>query len=100
MMCAHHFCITKFYAVPSCLRKTTTAKAARDSCSSSPRVSTDIPALTGFWRNGSWLNLVETFLSKMAGTKLRGIRVKTKAELIGRIEQYLAELNESPVIFR
>lgn len=51
-------------------------------------------------KHGSWLNLVETFFSKMARTMLRSIRVKNKEELKCRIEQYLAELNEAPVIFR
>jgi len=51
-------------------------------------------------KHGSWLNLVETFFSKMARTMLRGLRVKSKEELRNRIEKYLAELNESPTIFR
>jgi transposase len=51
-------------------------------------------------KHGSWLNLVETFFSKMARTMLRGIRVKSKDELKNRIEQYLSELNASPVVFR
>ncbi len=51
-------------------------------------------------KHGSWLNLVETFFSKMARSMLRAIRVKNRNELKTRIEQYLSELNESPVIFR
>ncbi len=51
-------------------------------------------------KHGSWLNLVETFFSKMARSMLRAIRVKSKDELKMRIEKYLLELNESPVIFR
>lgn len=51
-------------------------------------------------KHGSWLNLVETFFSKFARTLLRGIRVKNKQELVSRIQQYIALLNESPVIFR
>jgi transposase len=51
-------------------------------------------------KHGSWLNLIETFFSKMARTMLRGIRVKSKDELKQRIMQYLSELNASPVIFR
>jgi transposase len=50
--------------------------------------------------HGSWLNLVETFFSKMARSMLRAIRVKSKNELKARIEQYLSELNSSPVVFR
>jgi transposase len=51
-------------------------------------------------KHGSWLNLIEVFFSKLARTLLRGIRVESKAELRARILAYLAELNETPVIFR
>jgi transposase len=51
-------------------------------------------------KHGSWLNLVEAFFAKMAKTMLRGIRVQSKAELRERIEMWLLELNEDPVIFR
>jgi len=50
--------------------------------------------------HGSWLNLIESFFGKMANTFLRGIRVHSKAELVRRIEQYLAEINQTPVVFR
>lgn len=50
--------------------------------------------------HGSWLNLIESFFGKMARTLLRGIRVKSKEELKTRIEMYLREVNEEPVIFR
>jgi transposase len=50
--------------------------------------------------HGSWLNLIEVFFSKLARTLLRGIRVKSKAELKSRIEAYLADLNQTPVVFR
>jgi transposase len=49
--------------------------------------------------HGSWLNLIESFFAKMTHTFLRGIRVDSKAELVKRIEQYLAEINETPVVF-
>ena len=49
---------------------------------------------------GSWLNLIESFFGKMARTLLRGIRVKSKEELKTRIEMYLREVNEEPVVFR
>jgi len=49
-------------------------------------------------KHGSWLNLIESFFGKMANTMLRGIRVETKEELKQRILQYLAEVNEEPVI--
>jgi transposase len=50
--------------------------------------------------HGSWLNLIESFFGKMAKTLLRGIRVNSKAELQARIELYLQEVNEEPVIFK
>jgi transposase len=50
--------------------------------------------------HGSWLNLIESFFSKMARTLLRGIRVSSKNELTERIYKYLEEVNEQPVIFR
>lgn len=50
--------------------------------------------------HGSWLNLIESFFGKMARTLLRGIRVKSKAELKTRIEMYLREVNDEPVVFR
>lgn len=51
-------------------------------------------------KHGSWLNLVESFFAKVAKTLLRGMVVASKAELKQRIEKYLEEVNESPVIFR
>jgi len=51
-------------------------------------------------KHGSWLNLVESFFGKMAKTMLRAIRVKSKAELKERIEKYLKEVNETPVVLR
>ena len=50
--------------------------------------------------HGSWLKLIESFFGKMAKTLLRGIRVKSKEELKTRIEMYLREVNEEPVVFR
>lgn len=50
-------------------------------------------------KHGSWLNLIESFFSKVARTVLRGIRVKSKDELKQRILQYLQEVNENPVVF-
>lgn len=50
--------------------------------------------------HGSWLNLIESFFGKMARTLLRGIRVKSKEELKTRIEMYLREVNQEPVVFR
>lgn len=51
-------------------------------------------------KHGSWLNLVESFFGKMAKTLLRGIRVASVDELKARIELYLREVNETPVVFR
>ena len=51
-------------------------------------------------KHGSWLNLVESFFGKVARTLLRGIRVKSKEELIERILRYIDRLNEQPVIYR
>lgn len=51
-------------------------------------------------KHGSWLNLIESFFSKMARSMLRGIRVKSKQELKARIERYLDEVNQAPVIFK
>lgn len=50
--------------------------------------------------HGSWLNLVESFFSKIARTLLRGIQVDSKEELKMRIEQWLKEINQEPVVFR
>jgi len=50
--------------------------------------------------HGSWLNLIESFFSKMARAFLRGIRVNTKKELIERIYRYMDEVNAAPVVYR
>ncbi|SDB03772.1 IS630 family transposase [Butyrivibrio sp. INlla16] len=50
-------------------------------------------------KHGSWLNMVEGFFSKMTRQMLRGIRVKTKDELVQRIYRYFEEANEEPVVF-
>jgi transposase len=51
-------------------------------------------------KHGSWLNLIECAFSKMARTFLRHIRVKSKDELKTRILKGIAEINDSPVVFR
>ena len=51
-------------------------------------------------KHGSWLNIVETFFAKMSKQMLRGIRVTSKEDLKQRIEIYLEQMNEHPVIFR
>jgi transposase len=51
-------------------------------------------------KHGSWLNLIESFFGKMAKTLLRGIRVASANELKARIDLYLKEVNEAPVVYR
>lgn len=51
-------------------------------------------------KHGSWLNMIEVLFSKFTRTFLRGMRVKSKSELVDRIHQYFRELNAAPVIFR
>ena len=50
-------------------------------------------------KHGSWLNMVEGFFSKMTKQMLRGIRVKSKQELVDRIYLYFDEVNSDPVVF-
>lgn len=49
--------------------------------------------------HGSWLNLIESFFSKMTKQMLRGIRVSSKQELSDRIYRYFNEVNSDPVIY-
>lgn len=50
-------------------------------------------------KHASWLNLVESFFSKMTKQMLKGIRVKSKEELVHRIYIYFDEINAEPVVF-
>ena len=50
-------------------------------------------------KHGSWLNLVEGFFSKMTRQMLKGIRVKSKEELVNRIYKYFKEANAEPVVY-
>lgn len=50
-------------------------------------------------KHGSWLNLIESFFGKFTKVFLRGIRVKTKEELVQRIYRYMDEVNEIPVVY-
>ena len=50
-------------------------------------------------KHGSWLNLIEGFFSKLTRQMLKGIRVKTKDELVHRIYKYFDEVNEEPVVY-
>lgn len=51
-------------------------------------------------KHGSWLNLIESFFSKLARSVLRHIRVNSKEELVERIYQGIDEINQTPVIFK
>ncbi len=51
-------------------------------------------------KHGSWLNLVESFFSKLTRTLLREIRVATQEELKLRSEAYIDRVNEDPVAYR
>ena len=48
--------------------------------------------------HSSWLNLIESFFSKMTKQMLKGIRVNTKQELEDRIYKYFDEVNADPVV--
>lgn len=50
-------------------------------------------------KHGSWLNMIESFFSKMTKQMLKGIRVKSKQELINRIYKYFKEINADPVVY-
>jgi transposase len=50
--------------------------------------------------HGSWLNMIESFFSKITRQMLRGIRVSSKEELAERLYQYFDDINEEPVVFR
>ena len=50
-------------------------------------------------KHGSWLNLIEGFFSKLTRQSLKGIRVKTKDELVERIYKYFDEVNADPVVY-
>ena len=51
-------------------------------------------------KHGSWLNLIECAFSKMARTFLRHTRVTSISDLKERILKGVAEMNETPVVFR
>lgn len=48
-------------------------------------------------KHGSWLNIIESFFSKMTKQVLRRIRVKQ--EFIDRIYKYFKEINADSVVF-
>lgn len=51
-------------------------------------------------KHGSWLNLIESFFSKISRTFLRHIRVGSKQELKQRILKGIEEINAEPVVHR
>ena len=51
-------------------------------------------------KHGSWLNLIETALSKMARTFLKHIRVSDKQELKDRILKWIDQIYATPVVYR
>lgn len=50
-------------------------------------------------KHASWLNLVESFFSKMTKQMLRGIRVESKQELENRIYKYFDEVYSEPAVY-
>lgn len=50
-------------------------------------------------KHGSWLNMIESFFSKMTRQMLCGIRVNTKQELAERIYRCFEEVNREPVVY-
>lgn len=51
-------------------------------------------------KHGSWLNLIESFFSKISRSFLRHIRVQSKMELVERIYNGIHDINQEPVIFK
>ena len=51
-------------------------------------------------KHGSWLNIIESFFSKMSKSVLREIRVNSIEDLITRIEKYFSMINKNPVVYR
>lgn len=51
-------------------------------------------------KHASWLNLIESFFSKLARQALRHLRVKSKEDLIKRIENWIEETNRERVVYR
>lgn len=49
-------------------------------------------------KHGSWLNIIESFFSKLARSVLRGIRVASRQELKDRIIVAIDNINRDPVL--
>lgn len=61
-----------------------------------------IPGRFGFVftpKRASWVNLVESFFSKLTLQPLKGILVKTKEKPVRWIYKYFDEINESPFVY-
>ena len=50
-------------------------------------------------KHESWLNMIESFFSKMTKQMLKGIRVELKEKLERRIYLYFEEVNREPVVY-
>ena len=50
--------------------------------------------------HASWLNINESFFSKMARSILRGMRVSSLEDLKQRLLLFIEEANRKPVVFR
>jgi len=50
-------------------------------------------------KHASWLNLIESFFGKMARTCLRGLRVRSKEELVNHINRWIMQVNGEPVVY-
>ena len=51
-------------------------------------------------KHASWLNLIESFFSKLAKQSLRGLRVTSKKELVYHLNKWLDQVNADPVVYR
>ena len=51
-------------------------------------------------KHTSWLNLVESFFSKLAKQSLRELRVQSKQELEDHIMKWIDQVNAEPVVYR
>ena len=51
-------------------------------------------------KHASWLNLIESFFSKLARQALKHLRVSSKEALIKHIYDWLDEINADPVVYR
>ena len=51
-------------------------------------------------KHASWLNLIESFFSKLAKQSLRGLRVASKQELEEHLMKWIEQVNADPVVYR